>query len=306
MILFNLLISHNPESWNLSPYEYDKSRAVVEYTADEISERYKFFDKNVIEELKSFPTLFVTEDEATESRIGYITNIRVRDKAVVLDYEFDPILPALPRGAIETIRADIDLGNWELSRTHWAVKDEPIFDILIRHRYLTQQQVEEAQQIRSPEPPVVPPVQGVDGSFNNSQVFIVHGHDEIAKLVVEEFITSLDLQPIILHKQASLGMTIIEKIEYYSNVGFGIVLYTPCDVGAKTGALSMKHRARQNVVFEHGYLIGKLGRPRVTAIVKDDVETPNDISGVVYVDMDTAGSWKEQLKVEMRKAGYQV
>jgi predicted nucleotide-binding protein len=101
-------------------------------------------------------------------------------------------------------------------------------------------------------------------------------------------------------------MTIIEKIEYYSNVGFGIVLYTPCDVGSKVGALSGKYRARQNVVFEHGYLIGKIGRPRVTAIVKGDVETPNDISGVVYVNMDTAGSWQEQLKVEMRSAGYHV
>lgn len=304
--MFNVLISHNPESWNLSPYEYDKSRAVVEYTADEISERYKFFDENAIEELKSFPTLFVTENEATESRIGYITNIRVRARTVVLDYEFDPILPALPIGAIETMRVDIDLGDWELSRTHWAVKDEPIFDILIRHGYITQQQVEEAQQTRSPEPPVVSPIQGVGGSFNNSQVFIVHGHDEIAKLDVEKFISSLGLQPIILHKQASSGMTIIEKIEYYSNVGFGIVLYTPCDVGSKVRALCGKYRARQNVVFEHGYLIAKLGRPRVTAIVKGDVETPNDISGVVYVDMDTAGSWQEQLKVEMRSAGYHV
>ena len=306
MILFNLLISHNPESWSFSPYEYDKSRAVVEYTADEISERYKFFDEHVIEELKSFPTLFVTENEATESRIGYITNIRVRAKTVVLDYEFDPILPALPSGAIEKIRLDIDLGDWELSRTHWAVKDEPIFDILIRHGYLTQQQVEKAQKIRSPEPPVLPPVQGVGGSFNNSQVFIVHGHDEIVKLDVEKFITSLGLQPIILHKQASSGMTIIEKIEHYSNVGFGIVLYTPCDQGSKAGSLSSKYRARQNVVFEHGYLIGKLKRSRVTAIVKGDVETPNDISGVVYIDMDTDGSWQEQLKIEMRNAGYSV
>lgn len=300
------MISYNPETWDLSPYECDKSRAVVEYTADEISERYKFFDENAIEELKSFPTLFVTENESTESRIGYITNIRVRNKSVVLDYEFDPVLPALPIGAIEAMRVDIDLGDWELSRTHWAVKDEPIFDILIRHGYITQQQVEAAQQIRSPEPPVVPPVQGLGGGFNNSQVFIVHGHDEIAKLDVEKFIISLGLQPIILHKQASSGMTIIEKIEYYSNVGFGIVLYTPCDVGSKVGALSGKYRARQNVVFEHGYLIGKIGRPRVTAIVKGDVETPNDISGVVYVNMDTAGSWQEQLKVEMRSAGYHV
>ncbi len=138
--MFNLLISYSPESWDSSSYECDRSRAVVEYTADEISERYKFFDENAINELKSFPALFVTENEATQSRIGYITDIRLRSDSVVISFEFDPILPALPIGAIEAMRVDIDLGRWELSRTHWAVKDEPIFDILIRHGYLNQQQ----------------------------------------------------------------------------------------------------------------------------------------------------------------------
>ena len=303
--MFNLLISYSPESWDSSPYECDRSRAVVEYTADEISERYKFFDENAINELKSFPALFVTENEATQSRIGYITDIKLRSGSVVISFEFDPILPALPINAIEAMRVDIDLGRWELSRTHWAVKDEPIFDILIRHGYLNQQQVEASQKFRISEPPVLPP-QAVDGSFNNSQVFIVHGHDEIAKLDVANFVSSLGLKPIILHMQVSSGMTIIEKIEHFSNVGFGIVLYTPCDVGQKVGDLTGQHRARQNVVFEHGYLIGKLGRPRVSAVVKGAVETPNDISGVVYVGMDPEGSWQEQLKIEMRGAGYDV
>ena len=304
--MFNLLISFRSDSWDLSPYDCEKSRAVVEYTADEISERYKFFDENAIKELKSFPTLFVTENETVESRVGYITNIKVRNRSVVIDYEFDAILPVLPIGAIEAMRADIDLGDWELSRTHWAVKDEPIFDILIRHGYLNSQQVEASQKIRIPEPPIVPPVLAVEGSFNKLQVFIVHGHDEISKLDVANFISSLGLEPIILHLQASSGMTIIEKIEHYSNVGFGIVIYTPCDIGSKVGDLTGKYRSRQNVVFEHGYLIGKLGRPRVSAIVKGDVETPNDISGVVYVDMDAAGSWHDQIKIELRSAGYHV
>lgn len=72
--MFNLIISHDPETWDLNPYQCDRSRAIVEYTADEISERYKFFDQNAIEELKSFPTLFVTENESVETRIGYITD----------------------------------------------------------------------------------------------------------------------------------------------------------------------------------------------------------------------------------------
>lgn len=303
--MFNLLISANPKSWDSSPYEIERSRAVVEYTADEISERYKFFDEKTIRELKSFPCLFVIENETRESRIGYITNIRVRQATVVIDFEFDLNFPPLPPGTIETLRVDIDLGRWELSRTHWAVKDEALFDVLIKKGLISQEQLNASQALKEPLLPVVPTL-AKDGSqiFNNSQVFIVHGHDGIAKLEMAEFIEGLGLEPIILHMQASSGRTIIEKIEHYSNVGFGVVLYTPCDVGSKVGALNSSYRARQNVVFEHGYLIGKLGRPRVAAVVKGAIETPNDISGVVYIALDEQGNWKNELRKEMRSVGY--
>jgi len=305
--LFNLLIAANPESWDQNSYEMERSRAVVEFTANEISERYKFFDEKAIRELKSFPCLFVIEKEKRESRIGYIKDIRVRQSTLVIEFEFDPILPILKIGVIENLRVDIDLGEWELSRTHWAVKDEPIFEILIQKGYVTQQQVEASFALHELSIPITPSQisNGVE-DFNTSQVFIVHGHDEMAKLEMADFIESLGLEPIILHMQASSGRTIIEKIEHYSNVGFGVVLYTPCDIGCKFGASNSKYRARQNVVFEHGYLIGKLTRSRVTAIVKGQLETPNDISGVVYISLDEQGNWKNELRKEMRSVGYSV
>ena len=140
---------------------------------------------------------------------------------------------------------------------------------------------------------------------NMSQVFIVHGHDELSKIETARFIEKLGFEPIILHEQASSGQTIIEKIESYSNVGFGIILYTHCDLGSKKGnEQNLKPRARQNVVFEHGFLIGKIGRKNVCALVKDNVETPNDISGVVYVSM--TGDWKLDLAKELRNSGYNI
>ena len=146
-----------------------------------------------------------------------------------------------------------------------------------------------------------------DNSLDKSKVFIVHGHDEAAKESVARFIENMGYRPIILHEQASSGKTIIEKIESYTNVGFGIILYTPCDVGGKKVTKPvLKDRARQNVVFEHGYLIAKLGRPKVCALVKGDVETPNDISGVVYIALDEHGAWKMKLANEMKSSGYEI
>lgn len=152
-----------------------------------------------------------------------------------------------------------------------------------------------------------PTVSATTKQVSKKEVFIVHGHDDLAKTKAARFIEKMGLKPIILHEQTSSGKTIIEKIEEYSNVGFGIVLYTPCDKGCKSGdERQLLNRARQNVVFEHGYLIGKIGRHNVCALVKDEVEVPNDISGVVYVKMDTDDSWQIKVAKELRSSGYDI
>ncbi len=146
----------------------------------------------------------------------------------------------------------------------------------------------------------------INQDIDKSKVFIVHGHDDLAKTEVARLIESLGFGVIILHEQVSQGQTIIEKIEHYSDVGFGVVLYTSCDVGAaQTNPKNLQGRARQNVVFEHGFLIGKLGRKNVAALVKGDIEKPNDISGVVYISMEDEG-WKYNLAKELKAAGYDV
>lgn len=142
---------------------------------------------------------------------------------------------------------------------------------------------------------------------NKRKVFIVHGRDNEAKQEVGRFIEKLGLEAIILHEQASAGMTIIEKIEHYSNdADFALVLYTACDHGrgVHESNIPPKNRARQNVVFEHGYLMAKLGRENVCSLVKGDIETPNDISGVVYVSLDQSGAWKNEVAKELKACGY--
>lgn len=143
-------------------------------------------------------------------------------------------------------------------------------------------------------------------SLANKRVFIVHGHDELTKRKIERFVEKLGYEAVILHQMASQGMTIIEKIEANTDVGFAIVLYTGDDLGNAEAAAAkgeLKARARQNVVFEHGYLIAKLTRAHVVPLVSVEVELPSDISGMVYVD-DV--NWQFEIAKEMKAAGYAV
>lgn len=141
-----------------------------------------------------------------------------------------------------------------------------------------------------------------------NKIFIVHGHDVAAKETMARFLEKLEFEVIILHEQADDGLSIMEKIEEYSDVAYAVVLYTACDVGrAKNDEMSNERpRARQNVVFEHGYLIGKLSRRNVSAFVKGDIELPGDISGIVYIPMDDGGAWKMKLVTNLKKAGFNV
>lgn len=133
----------------------------------------------------------------------------------------------------------------------------------------------------------------------------MHGHDNDLKNDVALFIQRLGIEPIILHEQVSRSQTIIEKIESYSDVGFSIVLYTPCDVGGSVSSEETQPRARQNVVFEHGYFVAKLGRENVVALKKGQVEVPNDLSGMVYVSYEQ-NNWKRDIAHELHHSGYTI
>lgn len=159
--------------------------------------------------------------------------------------------------------------------------------------------------IHSEDEPLIIKDEKIIKSINN--IFIVHGQNESIKNNVARFVEKLHLNPIILHEQASSGKTIIEKIESYSNVEFGIILYSSSDEGRKANSNEeLKKRARQNVIFEHGYLIGKIGRNKVCALIENGVEIPNDLSGVVYVEIDNKNAWKYELAKEMKSAGLDI
>lgn len=137
------------------------------------------------------------------------------------------------------------------------------------------------------------------------RVFVVHGHDEGARETLARFLDKIGFEPIILHEQANQGRTVIEKIEAQADVGFAVVLLTPDDEGCVKGGES-EPRARQNVLLELGYFLGRLGRSRVCALKRGQVEIPSDFAGVVWESMDASGGWKQALGRELEAAGFDM
>jgi predicted nucleotide-binding protein len=145
---------------------------------------------------------------------------------------------------------------------------------------------------------------------NNNNVFIVHGQDEAMKLSVARTIEKLGLNATVLHEKPNQGKTIIEKFTEYSDVGFAIVLLSPDDISLSTDTAVEKRsfRARQNVIFERGFFIGKLGRNRVVSLFRqaDGFELPSDYSGVLFVPFDNYNHWRFDLIRELGASGYKV
>lgn len=134
----------------------------------------------------------------------------------------------------------------------------------------------------------------------SSRIFVVHGHDEGPKEATARFLGQLGFEPVVLHEQPNRGRTIIQKFQdEAADVGFAVVLLTPDDA-MPNGQM----RARQNVIIELGFFLGRLGHDRVAATVKDQVETPSDFDGVVYIPY--GGDWKRQIATELQAAGYTI
>jgi predicted nucleotide-binding protein len=146
------------------------------------------------------------------------------------------------------------------------------------------------------------------------RVFVVHGHDVVAREQLELILHRLDLDPFVLANSGGGGLTIIEALEAELGPGpgrsrFGIVLMTPDDMGyAKTdGPDKIQPRARQNVVLEMGMLISRLGRPNVAILKKGHLDVPSDANGILYLGFnDHVKEIVPRLVDRLRAAGFTI
>lgn len=134
------------------------------------------------------------------------------------------------------------------------------------------------------------------------KIFIIHGHDDHLKKEVQLLLSRAEIDDIVLHEQPDRGRTIIDKlIEETEGASYAIALLCPedeIDDGTK--------RARQNVILEIGYFLGKLGKSKVRLIKKGDVDIPSDLRGILYTEYDEKGAWKTNILKEIQAVGIDI
>lgn len=149
---------------------------------------------------------------------------------------------------------------------------------------------------------------GTDPGLQN--IFIVHGHDTAAKDAVHLFLLRLTgKDAIIMHEQGNEGQSLMNKLETSAaTASYAVVLLTADDEGKAKNDADFSPRGRQNVVFEMGYFMGKLGVKKVAVLYEAGVEEPGDVRGMVYISYNaTYGTeWKAKLAGELIKAGFDV
>jgi len=124
--------------------------------------------------------------------------------------------------------------------------------------------------------------------IRSNKIFVIHGQDNEMKLEVTQTLQKLELDPIILHENPKIAQNIIENIADYEHISFAIVILSPDHLvyPKKQNQDEPKHVTEQNVIFELGYFLGKLGKQNVVVIYKKmkDFKIPNNYNGILWIE----------------------
>ncbi len=152
-----------------------------------------------------------------------------------------------------------------------------------------------------------------------TSVFIVHGHDDHLLKEVEDHLSSLGIEPVVLRRIGGPAQSLFQKfMQWGSDTRFALVLLSADDLGASRAEYeaeggdvhALQFRARQNVIMELGFFYGHLGWENVFVLfqkankVFPRFERPSDLDGVVFDMVDDAGQWKGYLDQKLKDAGF--
>lgn len=147
--MFNFLVSGDDEAWRGEPYMLGRSR-VFEHTTEQVQQRFGELNDDQFARLYPLPTLFAFENGINkDARLGQVTRVqhretRVRhgDRLIRIEYRFFEGAPPITPEMLRSLVWELDINDWELNRTHWAVKDVDLTAELLNASVLTKMQMQ--------------------------------------------------------------------------------------------------------------------------------------------------------------------
>ena len=125
------------------------------------------------------------------------------------------------------------------------------------------------------------------------KVFVITGKDEMKKAAVASFLANLGVEPIIPREENGHKLNLVEKLEKSSEAAFAILLLVGDEFGYPKGKPEeTKPRADQKVIFELGFLMGRLPQNQVCALYEEGLDLPAEYRGNVFIPFDGGGIWK--------------
>jgi predicted nucleotide-binding protein len=139
------------------------------------------------------------------------------------------------------------------------------------------------------------------------KVLIIHGQDEEKAMEVADFLAKLDLDPILPYAQSSNEMNLTSEFETNPEIVFAVTLLTADDFGYPRGKPEeLKPRPKQNVIFDLGYLVGRMKQNLVCALYEEGLDLPSKYQGRVFIPYDADGLWRLLIARSMKLANVNV
>jgi len=179
--MFNFLVTADNGAWDRLGCEYDRSR-FLEYTSDDIAVSFRELKSLQIQALKDLPCLFAYEGTDEPMRVGRLKNVKLRNdgRTLYIEPDFDLRVPPIPFEQIKPLQATLDIRGWELNRTHWAIKDEDLFAVLMGVGLVPRDAASPKVEKASLPPVSAPEFQANSvGAFIDNVLNIDHGGREV-------------------------------------------------------------------------------------------------------------------------------
>lgn len=120
---------------------------------------------------------------------------------------------------------------------------------------------------------------------------------------VLHFLRRLSVNVITQAEVPSRDRSVIESLEeHVARVRFAVGVLSADDAVVASAHL----QTRPNLLFELGYLWGRLGRQNLFLLVEPGVRFPSNLNGLLYHELDERKLWQQQLTAELRVAGFDV